>query len=53
MVEVPAVGLVEPFPIDAATQQRFLDGLDDIGITLAHADDITDYETNRPVWLTT
>ena len=26
--------------MDAATQQRFLDGLDDIGITLAHADDI-------------
>ncbi len=33
VVEVPAVGLVEPFPMDAATQQRFLDGLDDIGIT--------------------
>ena len=53
VVEVPAVGLVELFPMDPTTQQRFLDGLDDIGITLGHADDITDYETNRPVWLTT
>jgi 3-isopropylmalate/(R)-2-methylmalate dehydratase small subunit len=52
VVEVPAAGLVAPFPMDASTQERFLDGLDDIGITLGHADEITDYETNRPVWLT-
>jgi 3-isopropylmalate/(R)-2-methylmalate dehydratase small subunit len=52
VVEVPAVGLVEPFPMDATTQQRFLDGLDDIGITLGHAGDIIDYEAKRPVWLT-
>ena len=51
VVEVPAAGLVKPFPMDATTQQRFLDGLDDIGITLSHADDIADYETQRPIWL--
>jgi 3-isopropylmalate/(R)-2-methylmalate dehydratase small subunit len=53
IVEVPAAGLVVPFPMDATTQQRFLDGLDDIGITLGRAGDIADYETKRPVWLTT
>ena len=35
LVEVPAIGLEEPFPLDAATQERFLNGLDDVGITLA------------------
>ena len=35
LVEVPTIGLEEPFPLDAATQERFLNGLDDVGITLA------------------
>ena len=52
VVEVPAVGLVEPFPMDAATQHRFLEGLDDIGITLTHASDIDAFEAARPAWLT-
>lgn len=52
VVEVPAIGLVEPFPMDEATQHRFLNGLDDIGITLTHAADIDTYEANRPTWLT-
>ncbi len=51
VVEVPAVGLVEPFPLDASTQHRFLDGLDDIGITLTHADAIASFEAARPAWL--
>jgi 3-isopropylmalate/(R)-2-methylmalate dehydratase small subunit len=51
MVEVPAIGLVEPFPIDPQTQHRFLNGLDDIGITLTHADAITSFESSRPAWL--
>ncbi|MGH9135236.1 MAG: 3-isopropylmalate dehydratase small subunit [Ilumatobacteraceae bacterium] len=51
VVEVPAVGLVAEFPMDPSTQQRFLDGLDDIGITLAYASEITDYEAARPAWL--
>ena len=50
-VEVPSIGLVEPFPMDPTTQHRFLDGLDDVGITLGHADDITAYEARRPAWL--
>ena len=51
-VEVPSVGFTESFPLDGPTQHRFLEGLDDIGITLTHADDITAYESSRPVWLT-
>ena len=50
-VEVPSAGFKESFPMDAPTQHRFLNGLDDIGITMTHADDITSYEKNRPVWL--
>ena len=50
-VEVPAIGLVEPFPMDPSTQERYLGGLDDVGITLRHADQIDDYETHRPRWL--
>ena len=51
VVEVPSAGIVAPFPMDAPTQQRFLEGLDDIGITLAHTDEITAYESSRPGWL--
>ena len=50
-VEVPAVGIDEPFPLDDATRHRFLHGLDDIGITLGHADEITEFEGTRPSWL--
>ena len=35
-----------PFALDPATQRRFLDGLDDIGITLATRPTITDFEGN-------
>ena len=51
VVEVPAVGIVASFHIDPATQHRFLNGLDDVGITMTHADEITDYEAKRPAWL--
>jgi len=51
VVEVPSIGLVEPFPLDDSTRHRFLKGLDDVGITLGHADDIDAYEQHRPSWL--
>jgi 3-isopropylmalate/(R)-2-methylmalate dehydratase small subunit len=51
VVEAPAIGFVAPFPIDPATQHRFLEGLDDIGITLASVDDIAAFESSRPSWL--
>jgi 3-isopropylmalate/(R)-2-methylmalate dehydratase small subunit len=53
VVEVPALGLVESFPLDPAIQHRFLEGLDDIGITLSHEAEIERYETARAPWLPT
>ncbi len=50
-VEVPAAGIDESFPMDPQTQHRFLNGLDDVGITLTHADAIDSYEASRPAWL--
>ena len=50
-VEVPAAGIDESFPMDPQTQHRFLNGLDDVGITLSHADAIDTYEAGRPAWL--
>ncbi|MEP7047077.1 MAG: 3-isopropylmalate dehydratase small subunit [Ilumatobacteraceae bacterium] len=50
-VEVPAVGITESFPMDPQTQYRFLNGLDDVGITMTHADEITSFEQRRPAWL--
>jgi 3-isopropylmalate/(R)-2-methylmalate dehydratase small subunit len=51
LVEVPSAGFVESFPMDPPTQHRFLNGLDDIGITMTHADEITEFEKTRPRWL--
>jgi 3-isopropylmalate/(R)-2-methylmalate dehydratase small subunit len=53
LVEVPAIGLEEPFPMDDATQERYLGGLDDVGITMRHAADIDAFEAHRPSWLAT
>ena len=50
-VEVPSIGVSETFPMEPQNQHRFLNGLDDIGITLSHADDITAFEARRPAWL--
>ena len=51
LVEVPELDLTVEFPMDSATQERFLEGLDDIGITLRSVDDIGTFETTRPGWL--
>jgi 3-isopropylmalate/(R)-2-methylmalate dehydratase small subunit len=50
-VEVPAAGIVAEFPMDDATRHRFMEGLDDVGITLTHADEIDEFESHRPAWL--
>ncbi len=47
VVEAPALGIVAPFPLDATTQHRFLNGLDDIGLTLQVENRITTYEGQR------
>ncbi len=51
LLEVPALGISEPFPLDDATRERFLQGLDDIGITLRSEGSIDTFEANRPDWL--
>ena len=50
-VEAPAIGLEATFPLDAATQERFLEGLDDIGLTLRHETDIDAFEAGRVSWM--
>jgi 3-isopropylmalate/(R)-2-methylmalate dehydratase small subunit len=52
-LEAPAIGLDVSFPLDDSTQHRFLEGLDDIGLTLQHTDDIGEYEAQRAGWLPT
>jgi 3-isopropylmalate/(R)-2-methylmalate dehydratase small subunit len=54
--EVRAGGAGEPqltaaLKIDDYTRWRLMEGLDDISLTLRHADDITRYEAGRPAWL--
>ncbi|MED7930093.1 3-isopropylmalate dehydratase small subunit [Nonomuraea sp. LP-02] len=41
------------FEIDDYTRWRLMEGLDDIGLTLRHAEDITAYENGRQPWLPT
>ena len=51
VVEVPAAGITAEFPMDPPTQHRFLEGLDDIALTLTHGDAIDDFEAARPSWM--
>ncbi len=46
-----APGIREPFEIDDFTRWRLLEGLDDVGLTLRHADEIDAYERARPARL--
>ncbi|MDQ1485412.1 MAG: 3-isopropylmalate/(R)-2-methylmalate dehydratase small subunit [Actinomycetota bacterium] len=43
-------GVVLPFEIDDYTRWRLMEGLDDIGLTLRHADDVAAFESARPGW---
>ncbi|MEX2653789.1 MAG: 3-isopropylmalate dehydratase small subunit [Acidimicrobiia bacterium] len=38
------------FDIDPFTKHRLLNGLDDIGLTMQHAEDIDSFEATRPAW---
>jgi 3-isopropylmalate/(R)-2-methylmalate dehydratase small subunit len=51
VLEVPALGIVQEFPLDDSVRHRFLEGLDDIGLTLQQADAIAAFEGDRPAWL--
>ncbi|APH00933.1 isopropylmalate isomerase [Janibacter indicus] len=47
---VTAGDIVCAFHVDDYTRWRLLEGLDDIGLTLRHEQDITDFESTRPSW---
>jgi 3-isopropylmalate/(R)-2-methylmalate dehydratase small subunit len=44
-------GFEEPFALDNFTRYRLLNGLDDIGLTLTHQDDLEAFERSRPGYL--
>jgi 3-isopropylmalate/(R)-2-methylmalate dehydratase small subunit len=48
---VRAPGIDEVFDMEPFTRWRLMEGLDDIGLTLRHADVITGYEATRQPWL--
>jgi len=50
---VTAPGIEAAFEIDDFTRWRLLEGLDDIGLTLRHAEAIDAYEATRPYWMPT
>lgn len=47
---ITCCGETIPFRIDDYTRWRLIEGLDDIGLTLRHADAIADYEQRRPAF---
>lgn len=47
---VSAGDIVAEFEVDDYVRWRLLEGLDDIGITLQHADDISEFEAARPAF---
>jgi 3-isopropylmalate/(R)-2-methylmalate dehydratase small subunit len=54
LLTVPTVGALEGFTVDFDVDQHtkhcLIEGLDDIGLTLANEADITAYEARRPVY---
>ncbi|HVB44793.1 MAG TPA: 3-isopropylmalate dehydratase small subunit [Streptosporangiaceae bacterium] len=53
VISVPSAGLSAPFALPDYARWRLLEGMDDIAITLRHADAIADFERGRPEWLPT
>jgi 3-isopropylmalate/(R)-2-methylmalate dehydratase small subunit len=50
-IAAPAAGIEAGFPLDDFTRERFLEGLDDIGLSLRHVDAIATYEADRADYL--
>ncbi len=50
-VAIPSAGLAERFELADYAQWRLLEGLDDIGLTLRHEEEIAAFEPSRPAWL--
>jgi 3-isopropylmalate/(R)-2-methylmalate dehydratase small subunit len=49
--EVRYGSTVVPFEIDDYVRWRLLEGLDDVGLTERHLDDVAAFEAQRPAWL--
>jgi 3-isopropylmalate/(R)-2-methylmalate dehydratase small subunit len=49
-VLLAAAGIKASFDLDDYTRWRLMEGLDDIGLTLTHTDEITAFERSRPAW---
>jgi 3-isopropylmalate/(R)-2-methylmalate dehydratase small subunit len=47
---VTAGTIDEPFEVDDYVRWRLLEGLDDVGLTLTHVDEIAAYESQRPAF---
>ena len=52
-LSVSAPGLDEVFDMEQFTRWRLMEGLDDIGLTLRHTDEIDAFEAGRAAWLPT
>jgi len=52
-LSVSAPGLDEVFDMEQFTRWRLMEGLDDIGLTLRHTDEIDAFEARRAAWLPT
>ena len=50
-VEAPSVGISCNFELDRFTQERLINGWDDIGLSLRYEDEIDRFESARPSWL--
>ncbi len=50
-VAAPAAGIEAPFVLDDFTRDRLLAGMDDIDLTMRHAEAVSAYEARRPAWL--
>ena len=48
--QVRYADVVAPFEIDDYTRWRLMEGLDDIGLTLRHADAVDTFESSRPAF---
>jgi 3-isopropylmalate/(R)-2-methylmalate dehydratase small subunit len=52
-VEAPSIGLAATFTLEPFTKERFVNGWDDIGLTLRNEASLDAYESSRPTYLPT
>jgi len=50
-VEAPSTGFEARFELSRAIKERLVNGLDDIALTLRHAEQIDSFEAARPSWM--